>query len=421
MLHAKRRVAAVGAELALSVATLVGVSPAHAATKNLTVWTDEQRGPVLKALLAGKNPVPGYKIVVKTFSNLDALNAAWNAATAATGPDVIISNAGLAASGAKSGKLLALTLPAATKAQFGAAAFVALGYQGKSYGVPLDVDTTALFWNKKLFGKKAPTTFGAMVNYYKTNKTAKSLTAGLCIKEGAWGAQPVITALGGSAWTYAANGSPVANSTKLNSAAFKANFATYLLGTDGKSNGFLSMDGDGCLADFKAGKVPFLNTGGWNVEGIQNAGVSFGIGSVPGIKAGTYGSPWTGFQAAYVTAYTNNHKVKAGAMSFAVKYLAGAQVQAQLSAAGGRPPANLKAAKIVNDPVVAGIALAGSRGILQLSPMLDADAAGSNWYALIPDAFNKVLVDGDAVGTTMDTLATKVKQNFVAGAAAAGL
>jgi len=154
MFHAKRRVAAVGAALALSAATLVGVSPAHAATKNLTVWTDEQRGPVLKAILAGKNPVPGYKIVIKTFSNLDALNAAWNAATAATGPDVIISNAGLAASGAKSGKLVALTLSKAVKSQFGAAAFVALGYQGKSYGVPLDVDTTALMWNKALFGKK---------------------------------------------------------------------------------------------------------------------------------------------------------------------------------------------------------------------------------------------------------------------------
>jgi len=260
-----------------------------------------------------------------------------------------------------------------------------------------------------------------MVNYYKNNKTAKNLTAGLCIKEGAWGAQPVITALGGSAWTYSSNGTPVPNSTKLNSAAFKANFASYLLGSDGKSNGFLSMDGDGCLADFKAGKVPFINTGAWNVEGIQNAGRSIGIGSVPGIKAGTYGSPWTGFQAAYVTAYAGTHKVKAGAMSFAVSYLGSAQVQAQLSAAGGRPPANLQASKIVKDPIVAGIALAGSRGILQLSPMLDDNTAGANWYGLVPDAFNKILVDGDPVGTTLDTLATKVKQNFVGGAAAAGL
>ncbi|MEY3407147.1 MAG: hypothetical protein RL038_208, partial [Actinomycetota bacterium] len=222
MFAKKSRLVALGAAAALSVSGLAAVAPAMAATKTITVWTDESRGPDLKALLTGRTPVAGHVVKVKIFSNLDALTAAWNSASAATGPDVIISNAGLAASGGKSGKLVPLTLPSSVRSQFAASAFTALSYQGKVYGVPLDVDTTGLFWNKTLAGATAPKTFAAMVNYYKANKSSKGLTAGFCAQEGVWGAHPVITALGGGAWKYS-NGKPVPGQTNFNSAAFKAN------------------------------------------------------------------------------------------------------------------------------------------------------------------------------------------------------
>ncbi|MEY2635250.1 MAG: hypothetical protein RIS75_1190 [Actinomycetota bacterium] len=419
MLHAKRRITAAAACLALGFSVLAATAPAEAATKTLTVWADEDRGPVLKALLVGKTPVAGYKIVIKTFSSLDALNTAWNAATKATGPDVIFSNAGLAASGGKSGKLISLTLPASVKSQFGAKAFTALSYRSKVYGMPIDVDTTALFWNKKLFGKTAPTTLGAMVSYYKNNKTAKGLTGGVCVSDSVWGSQSIITAMGGSAWTYDSKGNPLPNTTKINSAAFKANFTSLLLNSSGTSNGFYQQNGD-CKADFIAGKIPFINTGGWNYP-FEGAAFNVGVTAMPGIKKGTFGSPWTGFQAVYVSRYAKDNGKLAGAMKFAVNYMGSSAVQASLGAAGSRPPANLAAAKKMNDPVLAGLALAGSKGVLQLSAMLDDNTAGSNWYGIVPDAFNKILVDGDPVGSTLDTLATKIKQNFVHGAAQAGI
>jgi hypothetical protein len=77
----------------------------------------------------------------------------------------------------------------------------------------------------------------------------------------------------------------------------------------------------------------------------------------------------------------------------------------------------LLAAKKVKNPVLAGIAKAGSLGVLQLSAMLDAKPSGSNWYDLTGDVFNKILVEGQAVGATLDAAAAKLLQNFAAGAA----
>ena len=97
--------------------------------------------------------------------------------------------------------------------------------------------------------------------------------------------------------------------------------------------------------------------------------------------------------------------------------MSNATTQAQLGTFGNRPPANLQAAKKVKNPVLAGIAKAGSRGVLQLSALLDANAGGSNWYDLTGDVFNKILVEDAAVGATLDAAAAKLLQNFAAGAA----
>lgn len=400
----------------VAVGFSLAVAPtATAATKTLTVWTDEQRGPTMKALLVGKNPVPGFKIEVKTFSNLSALDTAWASATAASGPDLMISNAGLAASGGKSGKLVPLTLPASVKRQFGEKAFQALSYKGKLYGVPLDVDTTALFYNTALFGKTAPTTFGQMVDWFKANKTSKGLTAGLCVPDSAWGSLPVITALGGSAWDYTKGGDPIPNKTSFNSAAFKANVSKFLLNADGSSNGFFSLSD--CAADFHAGKIPFMNTGVWRVGDMEKAKISYGVARVPGVAKGSFGSPWAGYQAAYVTSFASSRGAKAAALRFAVQFMANSTTQAQLSAAGGRPPANLNAAKLMTDPVTRGIALAGSGGRLQLSVLLDDKTAGSNWYDIVQAAFDDILKNGKPVGATLDTAAEKLTKNFINGSA----
>lgn len=405
----KGRVAAITAAAALGVSMLLAPS-ASAATKTITIWADEQRGPQLKMLVDGnKSIVPGYTVRVKIFTALTALQGAWDKASAASGPDILTGPASMASAGGKSGKLVSLTYPKAVAKGFSTAALSAMSYKGKVYGVPLDVDTTAFLWNKKLFGDKAPATFGAMVDWYTANKAAKGLKGGICAFEGTWGAQPIITALGGGAWAY--NGTvPNFKSVLLNSAAFKANVKKYLLNADGTSNGFFQWEG--CGDAFKNGTIAFANTGAWNFDGIGSAGVDYGIGAVPGLTATTKGAQWVNYSGAYLTTFAKKHGVDAGARNLLMNFFASKGGQVQMSLASGRPPAQNAAGSAMTSARTKAVAAAAKTGTPQISPALDDKAGGSNWYDVLGAVFTSIFTKGEGVDATLDNAAGILAKNF---------
>ena len=394
------------AALAFSAAV---VPTANAASKTITVWADEQRGPQLKSLIDGNTTIaPGYLIKVKFFSSLTALQSAWDKATAAGGPDVMTGPGSMATLGGKSGKLVPLTYSAVVKKEIPVPGVQAMSYKGKSYGVPIDVDTTAFIWNKSL-NATAPTTFQGMVDYYTANKTSKGLTAGICAFDGTWGSHAVLTALGGGAWGY--KGTTV-DSTKvlLNSAAFKANVKKYLLGADGKSNGFFQWDG--CGDSFKAGKVPFGITGAWNMDGIAAAGVNIGLGATPGITATSKGSQWIGYSGAFVTSFAAKHGVDLGAKKLVLGWFASKEGQVLMSSASSRPPANTAAGAIIKDARTTGIAKAAATATPQFNIYLDDKTGGSSWYDVLGTTYTNILVKGEDVDKTLDDAAAILKKNF---------
>ena len=405
----KGRVAAITAAAALGVSVLLAPA-ASAATKTITIWADEQRGPQLKMLVDGnKSIVPGYTVKVKIFTALTALQGAWDKASAAAGPDIMTGPASMASAGGKSGKLVALTYPKAVSKGFSTAALSAMSYKGKAYGVPLDVDTTAFLWNKKLYGDKAPATFGDMVDWYTANKASKGLKGGICAFEGTWGSHPILTALGGGAWAYKGT-QPDYSTVLLNSAAFKSNVKKYLIGADGKSNGFFQWDG--CADAFKNGTIAFANTGAWNFDGIASAGIDYGIGAVPGLTAKTKGAQWVNYSGAYLTTYATKHGVSAGARALLLNWFASKEGQVQMSLASQRPPAQNGAAAVMANARTKAVATAAATGTPQISPVLDDKAGGSNWYDVLGAVFTNIFTKGEGVDATLDNAAGILKQNF---------
>jgi maltose-binding protein MalE len=406
----KIRMRSVVAVAAAAGLLFTGVTPAHAA-KTITVWADEQRGPQLKSLIDGNTTIaPGYVVKVKFFSALSALQSAWDKATAASGPDVITGPASFALS-AKSGKLLPLTYSATNKAEMPAASQNALSYGGKVYGVALDVDTTAMYWNTK-FGATAPKTLAAMVDLYKTKKAAGEATGGICAFDGTWGSHPILTALGGGAFGYT-SGKPDANKVLINTATLKANIKKYLLDDNGKSNGFLQWDG--CGDAYKAGKILAANTGAWNLDGITNAGVKFTLGAVPGATSGA-GQQWVNYSGAFVSSYSKSHGVELGAKKLVLNWFASQSGQVQMYAASDRPPANVKAAAVVKAANTKAFALAAATGTPQFSAYLDNKTGGSNWYDVLGGVYTDILVKGADVDKTLDAAAVILKKNFAAAA-----
>lgn len=401
------------AALATSLAVVPG---AQAAGGTIVVWADETRGPNLQKVMDIKSDwVPGYTIKIVTYSSFDALKAAFDKATGTTGPDVVVAANDWVPTAAKSGKLAPVTLTGSQKAQFNPTQFFDLSYQGKLYGVPVDINNVAMIYNTDLV-KSAPKKFGDMVDFYKANKTADGLKAGLCIAGGgmSWGAHSVFSALGADAY-YMAGGRP--NYHKFfNPISFASNVKTYLL--DGaKSNGFFPATDTGCKDNFLAGKVPFAVIGNWEWKDYVAKEFTMNLMPVPSTNAGQNGAMFGSVSGALLTSFAATHGVATGAKSLLTNFFASAAGQVAYQKFEGRPPAAMGAqADASVSAGQKGFGTAASlAGIPQIGAFLNSNAGGASYWDSAPAYWTAVLVNGKDPLVEAKKLAKIWKKNMLVG------
>ena len=410
--------AGVFAAFALAFSTLVAPS-ASAASTEIVVWADESRGPNLTKVIAAKGDwVPGYTVKIVTFSSFDALKAAFDIATDASGPDIVVGGNDWVPTGAKSGKLAPIVLTAAVKARFNPTQFLDLTYKGKLYGVPVDINNVAMIYNTKLVSS-APTTFGDMVNFYKANKASKNLKAGLCIAGGgmSWGAHSVFSALGADAYQFNSRGGIVYGRT-FSAVTFGKNVRTYLL--DGtKSNGFFPATDTGCKDNFLAGTVPYAVIGNWEWADYVAKGFTMNLMPVPGVTAGTYGHMFGSVSGALLTTFAAKHGTEAGAKSLLTNFFASTDGQVRYQAVEKRPPAEKGAqADATVTAAQRGFGTAASlAGIPQIGAFLNNNTGGANYWDSAPAYWTAVLVNGKDPVKEGSKLAAIWRANVEAGKA----
>ena len=392
----KKRFGVVGfvAAAALAVSGLV-VPTANAATE-IVVWADENRGPNLTKVIAAKGDwVPGYTVKIVTFSSFDALKDAFDKATDASGPDIVVAANDWVPSGAKSGKLAPIALTAAVKARFNPTQFLDLTYRGKLYGVPIDINNVAMIYNTKLVSS-APKSFGEMVSFYKANKAAKNLKAGLCIAGGgmSWGAHSVFSALGANAYQFNSR-DQIVYGRSFTPTSFGKNVRTYLM--DGKkSNGFFPATDTGCKDNFLAGTVPYAVIGNWEWKDYVAKGFTMNLMPVPGVVSGTYGKMFASVSGALLTTFATKHGTEAGAKSLLTNFFASTDGQVRYQALEGRSPAE-KGAQSDSSVTAAqrGFGSAASlAGIPQIGAFLNSNKGGASYWDSAPAYWTAVLIDG---------------------------
>jgi len=416
----------------------IALAPAQAAPKVLTIWADETRGPHLIELFGAVEDqdegdfVDGYVIDVKPQANFDALKAALDNATSASGPDIVLGPNDWVPTGAKNGKLAAFTLPSTIKKDFTANQLGDLSYKGKLYGVPLDVNNVAMVRNTGV-PSSAVATFGAMVNYFKANKSSQGLTAGLCILGGgtSWGGLGVWSALGLQPYRMKAGkvdttlskvGKPAASGDPV-SADFVNNLKALVLEPSGSrwvSNGFFApWDGApgttmaNCEADFKAGKVPFAILGNWQ-KGLLSSSIEATLQPVPGVTAGTYGNAFGSVSGALLTSFANTKGNLAAAKSL-LNYFGSRAGQRDYQKIENRPHANAKAAKFGSVFQKGMARAAGTASIPQIGSILNG-TGGNAWWDLPGDFWWNVTGDpGVNLETKTNSLSAILKANIVAG------
>ena len=403
------------AGFALAISSFV--VPSASAASEIVVWADESRGPNLTKVIAAKGDwVPGYTVKIVTFSSFDALKEAFDKATDATGPDIVVGANDWVPTGAKSGKLAPITLTASVKARFNPTQLFDLTYKKSLYGVPIDVNNVAMIYNEKLVSS-APKTFGEMVSYYKANKASKNLKAGLCVAGGgmSWGAHSVFSALGADAYQFNSRDEIVYNRT-FDYPKFSKNVKTYLL--DGKkSNGFFPATDTGCKDNFLAGSVPFAVIGNWEWKDYVAKGFEMNLMPVPGVSADKPGKMFGSVSGAMLTTYAAKHGVSAGAKSLMTDFFASTSGQVAYQALEGRPPAEKGAQS--SSAVSAGQkgfgAAASTAGIPQIGAFLNNNKGGANYWDSAPAFWTAVLVDNKDVATKSKKLANIWRSNTTAG------
>jgi arabinogalactan oligomer/maltooligosaccharide transport system substrate-binding protein len=403
------------AGFALAISSFV--VPSASAASEIVVWADESRGPNLTKVIAAKGDwVPGYTVKIVTFSSFDALKDAFDKATDATGPDIVVGANDWVPTGAKSGKLAPITLTASVKSRFNPTQLFDLTYKNSLYGVPIDVNNVAMIYNEKLVSS-APKTFGDMVSYYKANKASKSLKAGLCVAGGgmSWGAHSVFSALGADAYQFNGRDQIVYNRT-FDYPKFAKNVKTYLL--DGKkSNGFFPATDTGCKDNFLAGSVPFAVIGNWEWKDYVAKGFAMNLMPVPGVAADAPGKMFGSVSGAMLTTYAAKHGVSAGAKSLLTDFFASTAGQVAYQALEGRPPAEKGAQS--SSAVSAGQkgfgAAASTSGIPQIGAFLNNNKGGANYWDSAPAFWTAVLVDNKDVAAESKKLANIWRTNTTAG------
>jgi arabinogalactan oligomer/maltooligosaccharide transport system substrate-binding protein len=356
--------------------------------------------------------VKGYEIKIVTWSSFDALKTALDAATEKSGPDIVMGPNDWVATGAKNGKLAPVTLTAKTKSQFTAGQIFDLSYKGKLYGLPVDINNTGMIYNTKIVSS-APKSFGDMVDTYLDKKS--SYKVGLCVTGGGteWGGLAIGTAMGALPYKIAASGD-VDSADPVNATTLAANVTKYLLGADGKSNGFFSANQDGCKENFLAGKVPYAIIGNWEWKAYADKGFKMNLQPVPGVTSGTYAPGFGSVSGALLTTYAAKHGVEAGAKTALFNIFGSAAGARAYQAIEGRPAASKDGAKYAKTAAQKGFAkLAGTSSIPQIGVILDGDK--TSYWAAIGAFWTAVLTDKKDPATEATKLAAIYKANLAKG------
>lgn len=376
-----RIVAAAVAATALTAAALTGCSSSastdlsKSGASTLTLWTDVQRAPALKAVAAQFQKDTGVtiKLVVKDFATVD--KDFISQVPTGKGPDIIVSPHDKLGAFVQNGVVSPLQLGDSVS-KYAKVAIQAVTYNGSIYGLPYSIENVAMVRNTAL-APTAATNFDDLIATGKAavaaGKTKYPFLLGLDPKQGdPYHLYPLQTSFGSSVFAQKADGSYDASKLTLGDPA-GVKFATALKtwGAEGVLNA--NITGDIALTAFEKGESPYYLTGPWNIGAIKKAGIKYSIDPLPS-AGGSPAQPFLGVNAFFISAKSKN---RVAATKFLVNYLGTDAVQEKLFEVGDRAPALTSAFNKVaaTHPDVQAFGKVGLNGV----PMPSIPQMGSVW------------------------------------------
>jgi arabinogalactan oligomer / maltooligosaccharide transport system substrate-binding protein len=347
-------------------------SIARAQDPVLTIWTDDQRLPIITELSKVFTEEFGIDVVVEPMGIQDTKDAMIRGASTGEGPDLFIMPHDNIGALVESGVVAPIDL--GDKAElFLPNALNAFTYNGELYGVPFAIENVAFFRNTELV-PDMPATWADVAEIGQGLVDNGTVEYAMAFPDLGYNYFPVYTAFGGYIFGQDDAGNYVADDVGMDSEGMiaGAEFANTLI-RDGYASE--NLDWEAAHVLFESGQTPFIITGPWAVERFKTNEVPYAISAFPASEAdGEPGAPFIGVQGFMVNANSENLLL---AQTYLTEFIATDESMQAIFEGDPRPSAWAAIFNATEDDDMKGFAEAGANG----QPMPAIPAMGYVWDA----------------------------------------
>ena len=278
----------------------------------LIVWEDIEKGEGIKDIVSKfeqDNDVD-VQIIEKPYAKqIEDLRLDG---PAGTGPDLLTMPGDQIGTAVTEGIIKEMNVPEEVQSIYTDVALDSQKVNGKLYGVPKAVETTVLYYNKKLVSEdKLPKTLEEWYALSKKTTTGQSFGF-LALFDQIYYAQSVLSGYGGYIFKqddqgkYQTKEVGLANTGAIEGASYIQKFYKEKL----FPAGIIGEQGINVLESlFTEGKAAAIISGPWNVEPFTKAGIDFGITKLPELENGKNMSSFIGVKSYNVSAYSKRSEL----------------------------------------------------------------------------------------------------------------
>lgn len=273
----------------------------------LTVW-ESTNGPDEFIRKAGQAYTKTHPNVTIKYVNVELGDAVTQIALdgpAGVGPDLFAAPHDRLGSLVSGGHVLPTANASAITAAVLDSCAKALTYNGKMYGYPVSAETYALFYNKKLINEKdVPKTWEELAAWSKNFNAKNPGKYGFVMDVGSGYYTIVFTTADGNR-LFGPDGTDT-NNTNINSNASIKGMKFFQSMRSALNVPAADLDTSTADAAFQSGSAAMHITGLWNVKPFEDAGIDFGVTTLPALPGDKNPcASFSGTRAMFVSAYTD--------------------------------------------------------------------------------------------------------------------
>ena len=269
----------------------------------LLLWTDKQA--YGEAIAKGfMEAYPGVTVTAEEVGFTDARTKMELDGPAGSGADVFMISHNRLGSAISSGMVMAFEGDVRDRllSELSDAAIKSASQDGKLYGAPVSVEANSFFYNKDIVGDEPAGTFEEIMEFAETfNDPAKNQFAFMMDAANGYSAYGFLTTYG---YKLFGESGTDRDEPGFDSPEFEKGLEFYqelkkILPVESQD-----LKGEFVNEQFKQGKTAYILGGPWNIVDFRNAGVNFGVMTMPTLNGRTP-TPFAGLKVAHVSAYTD--------------------------------------------------------------------------------------------------------------------